>query len=59
MRYFTGETVENYQRVITGDLRREPFSMVWNNSAYREFRDSFDSGSLSSLCRNCPKRFEV
>ncbi|HEV3009433.1 MAG TPA: radical SAM protein [Burkholderiales bacterium] len=41
------------QRLNLGNLRRDGIVRVWNNDAYREFRERFESDNPPDLCRRC------
>jgi radical SAM protein with 4Fe4S-binding SPASM domain len=41
------------QRLNLGNMRRDGVVRVWNNDAYREFRERLASSSPPELCRNC------
>jgi radical SAM protein with 4Fe4S-binding SPASM domain len=41
------------QRLNLGNMRREGIVRVWNNDAYREFRERLASDNPPQLCRSC------
>ena len=41
------------QRLNLGNMRRDGVARVWNNEAYREFRERLASDSPPALCRQC------
>jgi radical SAM protein with 4Fe4S-binding SPASM domain len=41
------------QRLNLGNMRRDGVVRVWNNDAYREFREQLASASPPGLCRHC------
>lgn len=41
------------QRLNLGNMRRDGVVRVWNNDAYREFREQLASASPPDLCRHC------
>lgn len=41
------------RELVLGSIREESLGEIWNNRAYRRFRDTFYRGSPPSLCRNC------
>ncbi len=44
-----------YQRLILGNLEEHPLPDIWRTQAYANFRRSFFTGKLISICRNCLK----
>lgn len=46
---------ESYQRMVFGNIREEPLSVIWKKKAYADFRRSFDGSRLAAPCRSCPK----
>ncbi len=44
-----------YQRLVLGNLEELSLPAIWRQQAYVNFRRSFFTGKLISLCRNCFK----
>ncbi|MCX5890762.1 MAG: radical SAM/SPASM domain-containing protein [Deltaproteobacteria bacterium] len=44
-----------YLRLILGNLHELPLSAIWRQKAYANFRRSFFTGKLISLCQSCLK----
>jgi radical SAM protein with 4Fe4S-binding SPASM domain len=40
-------------RIHFGDMRQQGVSRVWNNEAYRRFREQLDSDTPPEVCRSC------
>lgn len=53
--YYAGGTGRPYSRLILGNLDELPLPAIWRQPAYVNFRRSFYTGKLISLCQNCLK----
>ncbi len=54
--YFHGQPVP-FNRMLFGNVKREPLEQVWSDRGYRDFRTSFKKKRLSGNCRTCYKRY--
>lgn len=53
--YYVRGTERPYQRLTFGNLDELPLPAIWRQQAYVNFRRSFFTGKLISLCQNCLK----
>jgi len=53
--YYTRSGERPYQRLIFGNLEELPLEAIWRQPAYVNFRRSFFTGKLISLCLSCLK----
>jgi len=53
--YYARGTEGPYQRLVFGNLDELPLPAIWRQQAYVNFRRSFFTGKLISLCQDCLK----
>jgi len=48
-----------YKRLAFGNIKNNSISAIWRQKEYAEFRRSFDTGQLNSVCGNCHKLYII
>ncbi len=46
-----------YERLVFGNAYSEHLGAIWRKVEYEAFRESFSSGSIPDVCRDCPKLY--
>jgi MoaA/NifB/PqqE/SkfB family radical SAM enzyme len=44
-----------YTHIAFGDIKTHSLTTIWQGRDYVQFRQSFDAGQFSPICRNCRK----
>lgn len=52
---YTGIPIEREGNIFFGNINERSLKEIWKSTEYREFRKSFDTGKLSSVCASCNK----